>query len=448
MVFVEPDTNFPDRAGRSCEDCGEVSSMITYEQALRTVLENIRPLGPTHCALDKSLGRIVAEDVRATVHLPEADRSGVDGYALRSADTLHAAADRPVRLGIAGEVYPSTETPPAIAPGETIAIMTGGALPPGADTIVKREEVESNGHSVTLRTEIAPGRYISEKGKDIAQGALIAKKGTTIDPVVFSVLASVRMTTVPVMERPTASILAVGSELAAPSDNDNGRKIVASNLFLLSALAATMGIEVRLARITKDDRAALESDLKEALQNDLLITAGGTMQGRSDLTRSAMEEAGIDLHFSGISVVPGKGTSFGLSRGKPVFALPGTPSAVFTVFHTLIRPCLRKLMGQEETGPTTITAVLEQDLHKRPGLEHFLMARVSLRDGIYRVRPLARVEHSIFSAMGKTDGFIVVPADRNHLEQGATVSVHLLDSFPSTAYLRVSEVLHLNMTAS
>jgi molybdopterin molybdotransferase len=415
-----------------------IPPLISYEQALRTVLENVHPLGQTHCPLEKSLGRIVAEDIRAPMHLPEADRSGVDGYALRSVDTLYAAEDRPVRLKIVGQVVSATDRPPAITAGKAIAIMTGGAVPQGADTIVKREDVESDGHTMTLRAAIPPGRYISEKGKDLVKGALVAKKGTMLDPVAYSVLASVRMAIVPVMKRPAASILAVGSELADLSEKENEHKIVASNLFLLSALIETMGIQVALARITKDDKASLQTDLKEALKNDLLITAGGTMHSRSDLTRSAMEEAGIDLQFSGMSVVPGKGTSFGLFKGRPVFALPGTPSAVFTVFYTLISPCLRKLMGQEQTGPTTITAVLEEDLHKRPGLEHFVMGQVSVHEGGYRVRPLAKPEHPVFSAMRLANGFIVVPANRDHLKKGATVSVHLLDPLPSTESLTLS----------
>jgi molybdopterin molybdotransferase len=136
-----------------------------------------------------------------------------------------------------------------------------------------------------------------------------------------------------------------------------------------------------------------------------------------------------------MSVVPGKGTSFGLFKGEPVFALPGTPSAVFTVFHTLIRPCLRKLMGQEQTGPTAITAVLEEDLHKRPGLEHFVTGQVSLREGGYRVRPLGRPEYRVFSAMSIANGFIVVPPDKDHLQRGTIVSVHLLEPLPSTTPL-------------
>lgn len=413
--------------------------MISYEHALHIVLESIHSLGTTLCPLEKSLGRIVADDIRATVHLPETDRSGVDGYALRSVDALHASADGPVRLRIVGEVVSAMDnSPPPITAGEATAIMTGGAVPPGADTIVKREDVESDGHTITLRAAVPPGRYISEKGKDIVKGALIAKKGTVIEPVTYSVLASLRMTTVQVMERPAASILAVGSELVDLSHKENGRKIVASNLFVLSALVKTMGIKVGLARVTKDDRASLETDLKEALESDLLITAGGTMHGRSDLTRFAMEEAGIDLHFSGISVVPGKGTLFGLFKGKPVFALPGTPSAVFTVFHTLIRPCLRKLMGQEQTGPATITAVLEEDLQKRPGLEHFVMGQLAIHEGGYKVHPLTRPEHPVFSAMRLANGFIVVPADRDHVKKGATVSVHLLDPFPLTESFTLS----------
>jgi len=409
--------------------------MITYEHALLTALESIDSLAATHCPLEKCLGRIVAEDIRATGHLPEVDRSAMDGYALRSVDTLQAATSRPVRLKIVGEIFSSTVRPAGITVGETISIMTGGAIPPGADTIVKREDVESDGDSITLRGAIPPGRHLSEKGKEMAKGSLIAKKGTIIGPVAYSVLASFRMAIVPVVKRPSASIMVIGNELGDLSEKGEGHKIVASNLFLLSALMQARGVQVSLARITKDDKGAIQYDLKDGLQNDVLITTGGTWHGRSDLTRSAMEEIGICFRFSGMSVVPGKGTSFGLFEGKPVFALPGTPSAVFAVFHTLIRPCLRKLMGQEPIGPTTIAAVLEEDLHRRPGLEHFVTGQVWQQEGGFRVRPIGRPEHTVFSAMSIANGFIVVPADQEHLKRGAMVSVHLLEPLPSTTPL-------------
>jgi len=409
--------------------------MVAYEHALRLVLESIRPLGVTHCPLEQSLGRIVAEDIRATKHMPEVDRSAMDGYALRSADTLRAAAARPVRLKIVGEIYPSTERPAGITVGETIAIMTGGAVPPGADTIVKREEVETDGEAILLQVAIPPGRHLSEKGKEMAKGSLIAKKGTMIDPVANSVLASLRMANVPVMKRPSVSVMAIGNELGDLSGEGDGHKIVASNLFLLSALVETMGAQVAQARVTKDDKASIQADLKDGLQNDLLITTGGTWHSRYDLTRSAMEAADIRFQFSGMSVVPGKGTSFGLFEGKPVFALPGTPSAVFTVFHTLIRPCLKKLMGQEQIGPTTVTAILEQDLHRRPGFAHFVTGQVTLQEGEYRVQPVGKPEHSVFSAMSMANGFIMVPADQEHLKRGAMVSVQLLEQWASTSPL-------------
>jgi len=412
--------------------------MVASEHALRIVLESIRPLGSTRCPLEESLGRIVAQDTRATRHLPEVDRSAMDGYALRSMDSLQAETSRPVRLKIVGEIFSSTVRPAGITAGETIAIMTGGPIPQGADTIVKQEDVESDGDTITLRVAIPPGQHISEKGKEMVKGALIAKKGTVINPVAYSVLASLRMSKVPVMERPFVSIMVIGNELSDLSDEGDGHKIVASNLFLLSALVENAGAEVSLARITKDDKAAIQADLEEGLQNDLLITTGGTWHGRSDLTRSAMENAGIRFQFTGMSVVPGKGTSFGVFEGKPVFALPGTPSAVFTVFHTLIRPCLRKLMGQEPIGPTALSAVLEEDLHRRPGMEHFVMGQVSIQEGGYRVRPLGRPEHTIFSAMSITNGFIVVPSDRHRLNRGATVSFQLLEPWPSTSPLVLS----------
>jgi molybdopterin molybdotransferase len=334
-----------------------------------------------------------------------------------------------------GKILSNTERPAGITAGETIAIMTGGPIPRGADTIVKREDVESDGETITLKVAIPSGRHISEKGKEMAKGSLIAKKGTMINPVAYSVLAGLRMSKVPVMESPSVSIMVIGNELGDLSSEGDGHKIVASNLFLLSALMKNTGAQVALARITKDDKAAIQADLEEGLQNDLLITTGGTWHSRSDLTRSAMEAAGIRFRFSGMSVVPGKGTSFGLFKGRPVFALPGTPSAVFTVFHTLVLPCLRKLMGQEPTGPARVAAVLEQDLHRRPGLEHFVTGQVSLKEGEYRVCPIGKPDQSIFSAMAMANGFIVVPADQEHLKRGAIVSVQLLEPWASTSPL-------------
>ncbi len=410
----------------------EVPSMVAYKHALRIVLESIRPLGVTRCPLEQSLGWTVAEDIRATKHLPEVDRSAMDGYALRSVDTLQAATSRPVLLEIVGEIFSSTVRPAGITAGETIAIMTGGVVPQGADTIVKREDVESDGDTITLRVAIPPGQHISEKGKEMAKGSLIAKKGTMINPVAYSVLASLRMSNVPVMKRPSVSIMVIGNELGDLADEGDGHQIVASNLFLLSALMENIGAQTALARITKDDKRAIQADLKECLQHNVLITTGGTWHGRSDLTRSAMENAGIHFQFTGMSVVPGKGTSFGLFEGKPVFALPGTPSAVFAVFHTLIRPCLRKLMGQEPIGPTTIAAVLEEDLHRRPGLEHFVTGQVSQQESGFRVRPVGKPEHPVFSAMSMANGFIVVPSGQEHLKRGAMVSVHLLEPLPSS----------------
>jgi molybdopterin molybdotransferase len=425
------------RTGKENSVDQEIPSMVAYEHALRIVLESIRPPGATLCPLEQSLGRIVAEDILATKHLPEVNRSAMDGYALRSVDTLQAETSRPVRLKIVGEIFSGIEKPAGIKAGETVAIMTGGPIPPGADTIVKREDVESDGETIALQVAIPPGRHISEKGKEMAKGSLIAKKGRMISPVAYSVLASLRMLKIPVMERPRVSIMVIGNELGDLSDEGEGRKIVASNLFLLCALMENIGAQVALARITKDDKAAIQADLEEGLQNDLLITTGGIWHSRADLTRSAMEAAGIRFRFSGMSVVPGKGTSFGLFEHKPVFALPGAPSAVFTVFHTLIRPSIRKLMGQEKTGPATITAVLEEDLHKLPGMEHFVMGQVSIQEGGYRARPLGRPEHTIFSAMSMANGFIMVPADQEDLKRGATVSVQLLDPLRTITPLAV-----------
>ena len=120
----------------------------------------------------------------------------------------------------------------------------------------------------------------------------------------------------------------------------------------------------------------------------MLVTTGGSSNAYSDLTRTLMEEIGVDLKFAGVSMRPGKGTSFGLYDDKPVFSLPGTPSAVYVVFHTLVLPALLRLMGLTPNGTACIKASLQRDMRKKPGVEHLVQGLISEQGSRRSVRPL------------------------------------------------------------
>jgi len=401
--------------------------MITREQALRSILDSIAPLEVITRPLEKTLGWTVASDICAGESLPAVDRSAMDGFAIRSDDAVHAGLGHPVRLKVIGEIHPSTKMLPTVKRGQTVAIMTGGGMPPGADAVIKQEDIETAGDTILLQKKISAGHCVSMQGEHVEKGDVIAKKGTAVTPAVLSVLASLRITEVPVTKRPTVGVLAIGNELIDLHENRDGHKIVASNIYLLSALIASLGARVSFSRITKNNKTAIRNDIKEGLKNDALITTGGTSHSHSDLTRMVMEEAGIDLHIAGVSMTPGKGTLFGLYQGRPIFALPGTPTAVFTTFHVLVRPALKKLMGYKEVSPDIVTAIMEKNLSKKPGLEHLVQAVVVSKNGKARVRPLVRSEAKVLSAMNRANGLILVPPDHGRLVKDMPASVLLLD---------------------
>jgi molybdopterin-guanine dinucleotide biosynthesis protein MobB len=403
------------------------SHMVSRTQALNLILENVSPLDVVSLPLAASLGAAVAQDIYARVDVPSVDRSAMDGYTLRSQDTVEATSAHPVSLQVAGEIHPSTKKLPRIDMGQAALVMTGGAMPPGADAVVKLEDAEATGTTLIIRRPVPPFQYVSQKGKDIRAGSLVVEKGKPVTPVLLSILASLNITRIEAIRRPAVAVLAIGNELANLGHNADGHKIVASNLYMLSGLIEKAGARIRCAKITKNNEKAIQKDILEGLESDLLITTGGTANAPSDLTRKLMEEWGIHFKFSGVSMLHGKGASFGFLKEKPVLALPGTPTAVFALFHTFVLPALRRLMGfQHPHASGRITAILEETIRKRPGMEHLIPALVEGQGGGYRVRPLIGTQTEDFRAMAGTNGFVLMGPDQSVLEKGRSVPVQLL----------------------
>ncbi len=407
---------------------------VSRKQAVHLIMDSLRPLESLMLPMEESLGYPVSRDIHASEDIPRFDRSAMDGYAVCSKDTATATDADPVRLPVVGEIHPSTAEPAPVERGRAAGIMTGGALPPGADAVVREEDVRREAGIIEVRQPVTASQYVSRKGKDISKGNLIAARGEVVSPAVLGIMASLQMTRVAVTRRPEVAILAIGNELIDLGDRSSGHKIVASNLYMLSALIRQHGGDVRHAKISRNDKGAIRKDLAEGLKSDILITTGGSSNSHSDLTRALIEEIGMDLKFAGVSMRPGKGTTFGLFDDKPVFALPGTPSAVFVVFFSLVLPALKRLAGALTYTTSYIEALLDEDIRKKPGVEHLVQGLVREEDSRCRVHPLGGSKQKVFSAMNRANGMIVVESHQSELKRGATVVVQLLDSSGTTLF--------------
>ena len=402
--------------------------VISREQALKIILESIDPLETITLPLEKALRHVASKGLYASYDIPPFDRAAMDGYAVRSKDTANATDEHPARLKVVGEIHPRIGELPTLARGQAVHIATGGPIPPGADAVVKEEDTPCRSDTIEVPAVASPFQYVSTKGKDIKKNSLIIERGGSITPPVLGTLASLQIREVPVTRRPRVSIIAVGNELidldARPADHS----IVASNIYMLSAMVKEHGALVGQVMICTDDADTIMKDVLQSLKSDMVVTTGGTSNARSDLTRHLMGKMGMDVKFSGLSMVPGKGTSFGMDHGKPVFCLPGTPSAVYAAFYTLVAPALLRLMGQTDRM-VPIKASLEQDLEKRPGIEHLVQGLVRNEDSAYRVLPLVGPHAGVFSAMSMANGLILVEPERSSLRRGEEVMVQPLYPF-------------------
>jgi len=403
--------------------------IVSRKQALDLILGSTHPLETVHLPLEKTLGHIAGQNIHASADIPRFDRAAMDGYALCSKDTDGATKKHPVRLAVVGDIHPSTAGLAPIETGQAVRIFTGGAIPPRADAVVKEEDARHSDGIIEVLEVVPPFQHVWKKGKAVTRGSLILKRGEAVSPAVLRILAALQMRKVPVTRRPEVCILAVGNELIDLHDRFTGHKIVASNMYMLSAMIEQYGGRVKAAKISRNDKDALRQDIEEGLKSDLLITTGGSSNASSDLTRPLMQEVGVDLQFAAVSMRPGKGTSFGLYDKKPVFGLPGTPSAVYVAFYTLVLPALLRLMAFKADGMSPIKAILEQDIMKKPGMEHLAQGLVRERDSAYHVLPLVGPDVEISFAMTRANGLIIIDPDKSRLNKGETVLVQPLHPF-------------------
>ncbi|WP_319521773.1 gephyrin-like molybdotransferase Glp [uncultured Desulfosarcina sp.] len=323
--------------------------MIDLHEAQGRILQATPVLGQESVPITEALRRVLARDVAAVDDLPASDVSAVDGYAMRRT-SLHGVSRRhPVHLRIIGEAPAGKPCGATVGDGEAVRIMTGGLVPEGADTVIKLEETTEDGGYVKCMA--APGHVsgIRSKGDSLKKGQIVLRAGDVISPLEIGALASMRRAYVYVHRKPMVAILSTGNELSDFHEPASPWKAMCSNLYALAAQVIEVGATPLCLGIVEDNLQAQQQILTEALRADLIVTSGGTSRGKYDLIHKTFASMGMEMRFSTIFVKPGKPTLFGTIGKRPVFGLPGNPSATMLSFDQFIRPALLKMMGHRNT---------------------------------------------------------------------------------------------------
>jgi molybdopterin molybdotransferase len=391
--------------------------MLPFEEALKTVLNSVHSLGSERVDLTLALSRILAEDAKSDMDMPPFKKSLRDGYACRRADLSN-------ELEVV-EIIPAGFAPTkSIGPGECAKIMTGAAVPQGADCVVMVEFAENPTDSTVRFTDEDTDDYISHKGEDIKAGEVVIPKGTHIGPQHIAVLASVGYTRPLVSKRPRVGIVATGNELVQPEFRPGPSEIRNSNSFQLTAHVEGMGAVARNYGIAKDTDEAINTMFQKAIkENDVIIVSGGVSMGDFDLVPGIFRQNNIELLFEKVAIKPGKPTVFGVSENIYCLGLPGNPVSTFVIFELLVKPFLYKLM-YNDYKPAAIQLPLGESI-KRNKTERQSWVPVVITDA-GTLKPVDYHGSAHINSLCNADGLVSIGIGVEEIEKGTIVPVKLI----------------------
>lgn len=382
--------------------------------------------------LEECLGRILAEDILSGEDIPALDRSCMDGYALRAADTFGASEGNPAYVELVRSAAIDEVVSRPLRSGECMGIATGGSLPPGADAVLMVEHTQMLGDStVEIRKTVTPGENVMLRGEDVGQGQVALPAGRRLRPQDVGLMAAIGRLSASVYRRPRCGIISTGDELVPVESTPRPGQIRDVNSHTLACMARQAGAQARSLGLVPDRREELESALVRSLaENDAVFISGGSSIGTRDLTIEVLESlADSEILAHGVSISPGKPTILARVGGKPVLGLPGQVTSAQIVMLVFGQPLLEHLGGDvgafDPARRIMRPARLGANLSSKPGREDYVRVRLEEQNGeLVAVPRLGK--SGLLRTMLDADGLVCLPASLEGMRAGQDVDVWIL----------------------
>ncbi|HBA09791.1 MAG TPA: molybdopterin molybdenumtransferase MoeA [Methylotenera mobilis] len=374
-------------------------------------------------ALAESLGRVLAEDITSPSNVPNYNNSAMDGYALKATDV---SASRLMVIGtaFAGKAFEGT-----VADGQCVRIMTGGAIPKGADTVVVQEKTVVDGKFINIIEAPKPHANVRYAGEDLKLGQTVLATGHLMRPADLGLIASLGIAEVRAYRKLKVAFFSTGDELVSVGQPLQTGQVYDSNRYTLFGMLTKLGVEVMDMGAIADDPILLENTLLSAVtQADVVITSGGVSVGEADYMKLLLAKHG-QVMFWKVAMKPGRPLAYGKVGSAHYFGLPGNPVAVMVTFYQFVRDALLRLMGQSSPVPLPMFSVqCTQAIKKMTGRTEFQRGILFAdTDGSWRVKPTGAQGSALLSSMSLANCFIVLDESVGNLEAGAMVQVQVLD---------------------
>lgn len=382
--------------------------------------------------IQESNGRFLAEDIKATHHVPPFDRSPYDGFAIKAKDSEQGSLSNAIEFEVIEEIAAGEVPTKVTGPYQAIRIMTGAQLPSECDAIVMFEltkEYEKDGQKfMSISRSFQAGDNVSFEGEDIQKDTTLIRKGTYINPGVQAVLATFGYKKVKVAKKPVIGVFATGSELLEVDEPLQPGKIRNSNSYMVCAQIEEVGAEAKYFGKLPDDLELCYEAIKSKLdQVDLLITTGGVSVGDYDYLPDIYDRLGANVLFNKIAMRPGSVTTVAEWNGKHLFGLSGNPSACFVGFELFVRPVVRTMLYSKKPHLQKVQAKLGDDFTKPNPFTRFVRSTISFQAGSLTVKPNGFNKSNSVSSLVEANSLIMLPGGSRGFTTGDQVDVLLLE---------------------
>jgi molybdopterin molybdotransferase len=410
----------------SCADDYDPNSM-PVAKARELIARFLQPVTATErLSVRAALGRVLAEDVVSPLNVPAHDNSAMDGYAVRFADIMGGGE---ATLRVTGTAFAGAPFRGAVKAGECVRIMTGGVVPPGADTIVMQEHVKAVQDRVTIGSGHKKGQNLRRAGEDLAAGQTALTRGLLLRPADVGLIASIGIGEVTVYRRLRVAFFSTGDELVSVGAQLKEGQIYDSNRYTLHGMLTRLGCEVLDMGVVRDDPQLLEKAFHDAADAaDVVITSGGVSVGEADFVKDLLNKLG-EVVFWKIAMKPGRPLAYGKIGHAHFFGLPGNPVSVMVTFYQFVRDALLKLSGRDPVPPLpTFKVPCVSNLKKAPGRTEFQRGILQCdAHGSWSVRVTGEQGSGILRSMSEANCFIILPDTQGNVASGTLVEVQVLE---------------------
>lgn len=396
--------------------------MLSYQEARNKVIEQVAeskgPRATEQVRLGDALGYVLAQEVKTDREYPPFNRATRDGYAVFAADAKAGAT-----LKCTGEIRAGDRVTKELWAETCVQIMTGAGVPSGADAVVMIEHTKREGDLVRFERDAVVGQNFVARGSEARAGQTVLTPGTRLGYAELAIAAQVGAAQLQCAQKPRVAILSTGDEVV-PVEGAPGRfQIRNSNSVSLAAQVRLAGGKPILLSNAMDREDDLQSKIKRGLQEDLLVLSGGVSAGKYDLVESVLRGMDAEFFFDAVAIRPGRPTVFGKCQDKFVFGLPGNPVSTMVTFELFAAPAIDLLAGTDARALPLVEATLCESMEEKPGLTHFLPARVSGCGAKMDVAPLKWQGSGDISTLAKANAFLMIPTDKERIAAGEKVEV-------------------------